>query len=474
MRLFKDKLFRNIFISVVLLAILGGAYYAVMNMPEDNGEAPESTPSPEISSNITVFESSVDDMEEIHIKNENSDYIIVSEKIKEKDSDGKETEKTVYKIKNSNIDYSSAKLQSQCYNFVNISALKELENESEEYGLSAPAATAEVRLKNGSAANIAIGNKVLGGSGYFAKINDKIYNVSEYFAESVLKSANDFRDKEIAVFDMSSMKKLNITKSGECIKIRPIEDGEISKFSKMTAIIMTEPKYISVSADYINKISEKITGISVSEFVSDNSEDFAKYGLSSPSMTFEFADGATDITVHYGDKTEDGEVYANIDGKNTIFTTDASLYDTLYQVTAEALADKLCNLVHIDDIKSVTVSGGGKEYTFSVKGKDDKMKYYLNGKSANEESFKKAYQAIIGVTSNGFAEKEVSGDAEYTVTYKYKDGTEQTAKYINYDERNYVLDLGGNREFIVLKKKLADMMQSLDAFAKDPAKKPIE
>ena len=60
MRLFKDKLFRNIFISVVLLAVLGGAYYAVMKMPDKTDVKPSSTPSPEISSSdITVFETDV-------------------------------------------------------------------------------------------------------------------------------------------------------------------------------------------------------------------------------------------------------------------------------------------------------------------------------------------------------------------------------------------------------------------------------
>lgn len=473
MRLFKDKLFRNIFISVVLLAVLGGAYYAVTKIPDKTGETPSSTPSPEISSSdITVFEADIKDIDELTIKNADGEYTIVSETAKEKNSEGKEIEKTVYKIKGSNIDYSSSMLQSQCYNFNNISASKELDSEDEEYGLATPAGTARIKLKNGSVTDIAIGNKVIGGSGYFAEIGGKVYNVSSYFGEAVLKNANSFRDKEIATFDMASLKKLNISKGGENIKLRPIKKDEESKFSKMTSFIMTEPKYISVSADYLNKIAQKITGISADEFVSDSRADFGKYGLASPSLTFEFADDKTDITVHYGAKTDDGKVYANVDGKDTVFTQSSELFDTLSQVTAEALADKLCNLVNIDDIKSVTVEGEGKKYTFSVKGKDDKMKYYLDGKTANEDAFKKAYQAIIGITSNGFAEKDVTGDAEYTVLYKYKGGTEQTAKYISYDERNYVLDLGGNREYTVLKKKLEQMMQSIESFAKDPGKKP--
>ena len=64
MRLFKDKLFRNIFISVVLLAVLGGAYYAVTKIPDKTGETPSSTPSPEISSSdITVFEADIKDID---------------------------------------------------------------------------------------------------------------------------------------------------------------------------------------------------------------------------------------------------------------------------------------------------------------------------------------------------------------------------------------------------------------------------
>lgn len=472
MRLFKDKLFRNIFISVVLLALLGGAYYAVMKMPDESSEISSDIPEDSSQNDITAFKTDIKDISELYIKNETDEYTIISETVKEKNSDGEEIEKTVYKIKNSNIDYSSSMLQSQCYSFINISAFNELETENEEYGLNSPAATAEIRLKNGSSTKIIIGNKVIGGNGYFAKINEKLYNVSEYFGECVMKSANSFRDKNIASFDMANLKKFNLNKDGTVIKIRPIKKEEENKFSKMTAFVMTEPKYVGVSADYLNKISEQITGITANEFVSDSKSDFAGYGLASPILTFEFADGETDITVHFGSKSDDNEVYANVDGKDTVFTTDGVLFDVLSQITAEALADKLCNLVNIDDIKSVTVESSNKKYTLSVKGKDDNMKYYLDGKNANEEAFKKAYQAIIGITSNGFAEKEVSSDAEYTVTYKYKDNTVQTAKYISYDERNYVLDLGGNREYTVLKKKLSEMMSAIEDFAKDPGKKP--
>lgn len=472
MRLFKDKLFRNVFVSVVLLAILGGAYYAVTKMPDESAETPQSTPTPEPSSSVIVFETEIENVSEIYIKNDRGEYTIISTSETETNSDGEETEKTVYKIKDSNIDYSSSMLQSQCYNFINISALKELETDSPEYGFGLPNATAQVRSKDGSVTEIVIGNKVIGGTGYFAKINEKIYNVSTYFGESVMKPANSFRNKDIAAFDTANIKKLNITKNGETIKVRPINDDEENKFSKMTSFVMTEPRYISVSADYLNKISEKITDITVNEFVSDDKSDFARLGIAYPTLIFEFADNETDITIRFGIKPDESNIYANVDGTDTVFTTDCTLYDTLSQVTAEALADKLCNLVYIDDINSVTVEGEGKKYTLSVKGKDDKMKYYLDGKKANEDAFKKAYQSIIGIVSNGFAEKDVSGDAEYTVTYNYKDGTVQTAKYISYDERNYVLDLGGNREYTVLKKKLAEMMSDVEKFAKDPGKKP--
>ena len=70
---FKDKLVRNIIISVEVIALLAGAYIWVINIPEKAPDTPENETTPTVS----VYEMNVGEIEKIHIKNPQAEYTIV-------------------------------------------------------------------------------------------------------------------------------------------------------------------------------------------------------------------------------------------------------------------------------------------------------------------------------------------------------------------------------------------------------------
>lgn len=449
MSFLKNKLVRNLIISIIVLGALGGAYYAV-SVPEEEGEtdiAAEHTPTPR----ITAFSTDVKNIKEVYIKNSESEYTVSQSE-------------DACEVKGARVEYNAEKLAAHMHYFAEITAIAKLDADDESYGLSKPSAKAVVKLKNDNEVQIEIGNAVAGGTGYFARINSEIYNVPAYFANAVLKSSDTLREDVMADIDTMSMKSIRLSgKAGDIVSIRPIRADEKDKFPKTASYIMTYPKYVPVAIDYFGKLMEYVGDVTALSFVSEEKSEYGKYGLDNPELTFVFEDKNGTVTVHFGDKPDESSVYTRIEGKDTVFTQSSALYDELCKVNGENLVDPFCMLVNITEIEDVTIKNGKKTHTMSVKDE----KYFIDGKESAEMPFRKTYEEIIGITQNGFAEK-AGGETAYEITYRFKDGSTQTAKYLEYDERNYVLDIGGKQDFTVLKKKLSAVMEKVESLAKNP------
>ncbi len=457
----KDRLIRNIILGVVGLGLLGGAYYLVLKMPEQTDEqTPTATASP-VSGSEAVIEIETEELEKLYIKNDSDEYTLVR--------DGEN-----WCVEGRNIEYSQSKIKNFLYNFTNFYVSKKIDGGTdEEYGLSNPSAKAVLTKTDGTRYEILLGNEVVGDTGYFTKLDGIIYTVSKTRAEYMKNTANSLRDTALMAIDMQTLKSFKLSdKNGVIASIRHAEESEAEKMSMMTTLVMTEPKYVAVNTDYLNKIIESIVTVNAKSFVCDDRSKFAEYGLDVPNLTFEIADENGSFVINYGKKDENGDVYANMGGTDSVFLQAPTMYDTLSKVDTLSLIEKFCHIINIDDITEVTIEGGGKKYTLSLEGEEDNMKYFCDGKTANEDAFKDAYQAVIGLVSNGFAEKAVSGTPEYTVIFKYKDGSELKNEYISYDERNFVLDKNGVREYIILKKNITAMLDQLESFAADPGKQP--
>ncbi len=461
MMLIKDKLVRNIILSVLGLGILGGAYYLVLKMPEKTEEMTQEQTSPENRTDTSVIAFDIKELEKAYIKNENDEYTIIK--------NGEN-----WAVEGRNTEYSKVKTENLLYSFANFYVTKQLENgDKEEYGLANPSAKVVLTKKDGTEHKIILGSQIIGDDGYFAEIDDKIYTVSTSRATNMQKTANDLRDTVLATVDKQTFKGFKLrNREGIVANIRPMNEEESDKFSMLTSYMMTEPKYVAVSMEYTNKIIDSALNVTAEKFVCDDRAKFGEYGLANPVITFEISDETGSYVINYGNKTDDGNVYANIGGTDTVFIQRPEMFDTLVKIDTLTLIEKYCHIINIESIRGVTIEGEGKKFSLTLEGEADNRKYFSDGKTANEKAFKRAYQEVIGLISNGFAEKVVSGNPEYIIEFDYKDGTKLRCSYINYDERNFVLDRNGNREYIILKKNLTTMISKLEEFAKSPEKEP--
>ena len=439
------KMLRNLFISVVALAVLSGAYYFVMKMPEKDAaeEEPTYTPTPY----VEVLNLKSDDISEVNINNPENIFTVAR------------AEENKFYVKEYDLNFSKSKLNSVLLDFATINAEKELTEEG-DYGFPESGIVTNITMKDGTLYSLTLGNKVSGSNSYFLNYDNKTYVISEYEGSNFLKTLNSLRETNILTIDNPSISAFSVDKNGKnLVDIREIREDEKDKFSMVTSHVMTNPSYVSVSMDNYGAIVQEITGVTAVDFPDDN--DPSKYGIGK--LKFKLTDKDKTVTILFGEKDEKGNVYAQLEGENYLFITAPALFDTLYNIDPQALMDKFVLLVNIEKITGLEFFGGGKNYNFIIDGEGDNAKYYINDKEIKDDAFKKAYQAVIGLSTNGFNEK-YAGNTDYTIIYNYKDGNQDVCEFKNYDERNYAVFVNNKSEFIILKKKLTAAMEAIEGF----------
>jgi hypothetical protein len=458
-----SKLIRNIIFAVVGLVILAGAYYFVLKMPEKPIEPGE--PEIETPTSIEVFNVKSDEINAINIKNSTDNFTVERKGQNE------------YAVREyPNIEFSNSKLTTLIYDFTTITAETEITGNS-GFELGIGAASVTVYLNDGNEQSFLLGNKVAGKNAYFMQSLDKIYVISSYKAESFQKELKSLRETAVASIDNQTVSALSIEKDGKkFMEIRNINDDETSRFSMVTSFVMTYPNYVSAASDKYGELLQKITGITAVDFVSDTvtPADLTKYGIGK--LTLTVTDGEGTHKIKYGNKDEKGNVYAVYDGKNMLFTQNSAMFDAMAGVDPLSLIDKFAHLINIEDVSQVEFIEYDMEkmktellpvkekFVLKINGSGDGTTYEINGNSISDEKFKKIYQAVIGLTTNGFTENKswLGNMPEYGVDFFNKDGKSfGGAVYREYDERNYAVVQNGESEFIILKKKLTAAVQEI-------------
>lgn len=446
------KLIRNLIIGIFVIALLAGLLVWAYKMPEnsdgDNGDASDYGDTTET---ISVLKLENDDVESIKVENEFGTYTILNK------GDNK------YELKDAGaIPYSSGLLSANFSSFTDISAQKDVTEENTEFSQTAKAT---VTLKDGSERVIVLGNEVIGKNQYFLQYDNKQYAVLSYISSAFLSEVNDFRETSLATIS-ASFKSLSVKKDGkDYVTLKAVEDDKESKILDVgVSYILTYPQKMAADEDKITPLFEFLGQegytVSVADFVDDTIENKAKYGIGKKSVTF--TSDNEEITLHFGNKDEDGNVYAVLNDEKYIFTMKSDLFDIIDAYSPDVLMNKMAHLILITKIDQVVFEGNGQKYTLDISGKEDNYTYKINGKKIEEDVFKKVYQEIIGITVDKMNDKIVKGGkADYTVTFRYLDKSKVTYSYVSYDSRNYVLQKDGEGEKILLKKRLPAAMENI-------------
>lgn len=445
------KLIRNLIIGVLVIVLLAGLLVWVYKMPSKT-ETTDTANSNynDVTETISVLELKKEDVKSVTVENEYGKYTILNK------GDDK------YELQNSNgLPYSSALMSANFLSFINISAQKDVTGEDVGFSQSAKAI---VTMNDGSEKTIILGNEVIGQNQYFLQYDNKQYAVLSYISTAFLSTPDDFRETSLVTLT-PKLKTLEIKKNGkDYVTVKTATEEESKIIDVGVNYILTYPQRMAADEDKINVLLQFLGDsgytVSVESFADNNIANKQKYNIGKKSVTFN--DGEENITLHFGDKDENGNVYTVLNNEKYIFTMKSDLFDIIDDYTPDVLMNKMAHLVLITKINQVVFEGNGQKYTLDISGKEDNYTYKINGKKIEEDVFKKVYQEIIGITVDKMVDKTVTGGkAEYTVTFRYLDKSKVTYSYVSYDSRNYVLQKDGTGEKILLKKRLPTAMENI-------------
>jgi hypothetical protein len=247
------------------------------------------------------------------------------------------------------------------------------------------------------------------------------------------------------------------------------------------AWVMVKPynELMSVDSNAFEQVLGSINNLAIEEFVEDGVEDLGKYGLEEPSLELIVKDKENTLHLLFGDEYDEGMIYFKTADSDSVYGMKKSGIE-FTDIKAFDLIQKFAFIVNIDDVDKVVVEGRGKTHTLTLSRETKKAEnedeedevvttYMANGKEVDEETFKKVYQSIIGITIDSETSKELEENPEIKTTFYLNKGPNREihVNYVPYDNDFYAVFRSGKAEFIVSKDTVHKMLDKVDQMASD-------
>ena len=447
------KLYRNAIILLVIVALLGGAYYFISNrnVPEDNSEDYNSDI-------IKLSDYTSDKVESLTLKNPDGTFVIVK----------KDTEWVISSPAGFNGD--SSVLSSIVINAGSLTADKLVEENAQDlsvYGLDNPVLIT-VKLNDGKEFTVEIGDKTPTKGGYYVKLSgeSKVYVIGSYTGDKLVIGKNGMKSKALYTITTDMITQLSMDRNGENV-FASVKGAEESWS-------LTQPIKGSVNTTALYPMLEALAATAVSEFVEESASDLSKYGLDKPSYVFDFnTTTAGAFKLLLGDeKTKGSEFYAKLDGSDEVFVINSSAYNFLDKPLTE-IVEVFAYIVNIDQVTKIDLTMEGKTTSMTLdvykdaegKSDNDKDKFTVNGVDASgkdendDQPFRKFYQELIGISLDEIdVNGKPEGSPEISIKYTLKadPGTMQV-DFISKDANYYYVVKNGEYSGLLVKKSKKDL-----------------
>ncbi|WP_455717274.1 DUF4340 domain-containing protein [Anaerosporobacter sp.] len=295
-----------------------------------------------------------------------------------------------------------------------------------EYGLDKPALTINVTCDDETTFEFCIGDSLVVGSGYYAKLSD---SNTVYAVEEGIYSAFNYTQtqmlaiEEFPTITTTNITSINVNKNGRDV-FKADYDQSASDAGEYYAWKISKP-YSTVQKGDPSQFDTYLGSygsVTLSECVDYNSSDLSKYGLDKPSATIDLSyytettaessttddssttdesnDSTSDtsdttsaseddtqeeqtirtdykLTLLVGDQNDDGEYYVQViaDGReyeNAVYTIDSSTIETMLDITAYDFVYNVVAQIDIASLDTLTVKADGKTYELTVAPNPDK------------------------------------------------------------------------------------------------------
>ena len=448
------KLYRNIIIVTVILAILCGAWVLVSRL---NPAESEPTPSEEPSSDmIKVYQANSADVVKLHIKNAQEEYTL------ERRND------TWLLNGDASIRITQTSVASVVHACTSVSVkqtISETRDAAENFGFANPVGFARIIFKDGSVKTITVGSPSLDNENYYIMLSDdpKIYLKNAYGTESMIPDSLSLRNLLLLELDsnnLSNLKHFYMQKQGNTsVKLEYVNTDSSDK-SKMQWK-MIAPVYAQMNGQvFADSIIGKLESFRAVAVIEDHPKNLSIYGLDKPHASFSVGTDEGVYSFEIGNEVKNYR-YIKEDGYDTVYIidkTNLTFLDTAYM-------DLMSNLIHVEyitDIDRVEVLTADKIYNMQIKRDNEKETYWINDKQIEQEPFSRAYQAVIGISLDSLdLTKEPAISPEMQIEYYKTDGTVVTVDFLPVDERNYRVTVDGKGNCITSKKNFVAVVDKI-------------
>lgn len=354
-----------------------------------------------------------------------------------------------------------------------------------QYGLKPPKVTAIGTFSDGTEQTLFLGDKTPAGGAYYLQVkgDPKLYSVSMYDADHLHWTANDLRSKELTPalnYDEVTYLKL-VQRDGTVIEAKEKTAEEAKSYQLgFGKYILTRPYAYQrgVDSEKQDTIIKGPQGIAIASFVADNPKDLAKYGLARPWGEVLVRDKANALRFLFGAQKDETETFFMIEGKPTVYSVATSNLAFMSTKPFE-LVDKFTFIPNIDDVDRIDIAAGGKAHVLTIArttqkaekaGEESKLvaSYAVDGKTADEENFKKFYQSLIGLQVEGEVTHRVPNVPEVSTRFTLNKGPSKTVAldYAPYDRDFDAVFMDGKSVFALTKGQLNAMVAKLDLLLK--------
>ena len=372
------------------------------------------------------------------------------------------------------------------YDFSGLTAQRVIEEHPSnlaQYGLAPPRAAATGTWEDGTSRTLLLGDKAPSGASFYIQVkgDPRVYSVESYNAQHFLWTLKDIRSRAITPainWDEVAYVKI-LEASGTVIEVRRKLDSESKSFQLgFGQYLLTRPYRAprgldSQKQDTVIKGAQAVT---ISDFADEPPKSLSAYGLDRPAAEVIVRDKSNTLDLIFGAQ-KDTQTWFAVRGRPGVYLTDTSSLDFLKTKPFDVM-DKFTFIPNIEDVDRIDITSGGKTHALVISrtvkkaanaGEQDEVTaaYTADGKSVEEDSFKKFYQELIGLQIEGEMARRVPNTPEVSTTFNLNKGDARKVKveYAPYDRDFDAIFVNGVGEFALTKGQLTKMLGKLDLLA---------
>ena len=472
--------------SVVLLAILCGAYYGIQkySAQQEKKEQEENE-----SETVVLLSEDSSDITKLKFIIEKTEVVFE----KENDTWSKEDE-SEFPVDQDILSDAASSISSVTSDIV----IEDVEDLS-QYGLDDPSNTITITTEDGQESVLKIGSENETVNQYYVEMEEeknKIYLVDSTVIDPFMKTLYEYAKAEtFPDITSDSIDKIEVTENESYYQVEKDSDtgfwyvsdgGESEKADSAKA----------------NSLTSAVSTLEYSSFVDYHCTNYADYGLENPygtivvdyqeeveseedsssdesiSETEAEDDSENDETtetiqkqliLYVGDTAENDTRYVRINDSEEIYTIAQENLDTLFGKGVSDLWDMTVNYLSVNELDSLDIGIGSEQHQVSVSretsenedGEEETLSYSLDGEEIDSNLFTTFYNKLINMSGQRRLTEEYlpEEDAELEVTFTDVNGNQTYVEFYLYDT-NFYAAVVGEKVYLLNKMDVKDLIES--------------